>query len=107
MATPVVYYVTDAGRCPFKEFLDALPEKQAAQIVADLHVLGRDGVRHAPISKRPIKGRSPMWELRIGGYRVLFVEAAGKIVILAGCKKGDQDAAIKAAAKRMDALRER
>jgi putative component of toxin-antitoxin plasmid stabilization module len=101
----VRYYVTDAGRCPIGDFLAALPDHLRGQIQADLTLLGREGER-APISKKTVKGRRPMWELRIGGYRVFFFRAGDVFWILGGCKKQDQAREIAASAQRMKQVRQ-
>lgn len=50
-----------------------------------------------------IKGRKnfPMRELKLGGFRVLFVVKDHRMWILEACKKQDQVAAINVAADRM------
>jgi mRNA-degrading endonuclease RelE of RelBE toxin-antitoxin system len=96
----VRYYGTAANRCPASEFLSSLAEPFRGQILADLTLLGREGER-APISKKPIKGHKPMWELRIGGYRVLFVRQADVFWVLGVCKKQNQDREIQTCSKRM------
>ena len=95
--------MTDAGRCPARDFLSALAEPFRGQILADLSLLGREGER-APISKKPVRGHKPMWELRIGGYRVLFVRERETFWILGACKKQDQAREIAACTKRMKHL---
>ena len=99
----VRYYVTPAGRSPGRDFLVTLSEPYRGQILADLTVLGREGDK-APISKKPIKGHKPMWELRIGGYRVLFVRDGEVYWVLGVCKKQDQNREIAACDKRMHDL---
>jgi mRNA-degrading endonuclease RelE of RelBE toxin-antitoxin system len=101
----VRYYVTDAGRCPGGDFLRTLSEPFRGQIRADLTVLGREGEK-AQISKKPVKGHKPMWELPIGGYRVFFVREQDAFWVLGVCKKQDQDREISACAKRMKSLME-
>jgi putative component of toxin-antitoxin plasmid stabilization module len=101
----VRYYVTDANRCPAGDFLAGLPDRFRGQIRADLTLLGREGER-APISKKTVKGHKPMWELRIGGYRVFFFRAGDVFWVLGGCKKQDQNREILASAQRMKLLRQ-
>jgi mRNA-degrading endonuclease RelE of RelBE toxin-antitoxin system len=97
------YYVTAADRSPGREFLASLSEPFRGQILADLTLLGREGEK-APISKKPLKGCKPMWELRIGGYRVLFVRHEEAFWVLGVCKKQNQDREIAACVKRMKDL---
>lgn len=101
----VRFYATDAGRSQPIEFLDALPARDRAQVVADVMAL-RDHGLQAPISMKPIKGRSNrgMFEIRTGGFRTLFCQRGGVIWILHVCKKQDQDAGIEAARARMKRL---
>ncbi len=98
----VRYFVTDGGRCPAGDFLGELPEPFGGQIRADLTLIGREGEK-APISK-PIKGHKPMWELRVGGYRVFFIRQGDVLWVLGVCKKQDQHREIAACAKRMKQL---
>lgn len=99
----VRYYVTDADRSPADEFIRSLAEPYRSHIRADLSVLGREGDK-APISKKPIKGHRPMWEVRTGGYRTFFVRIGDVFWILGSCKKQNQDREISTSAKRMKQL---
>jgi mRNA-degrading endonuclease RelE of RelBE toxin-antitoxin system len=96
----VRYYVTGADRSPGSDFIASLAEPFRGQILADLTLLAREGEK-APISKKPLRGHRPMWELRIGGYRVLFVRRGQVFWVLGACKKQDQDREIAACSKRM------
>jgi len=90
---------------PPTEFLDALPGRDRAQIVADIMAF-RDHGLQAPISMRAIKGRQNrgMFEIRTGGFRTFFCQRGGVAWILHVCKKRDQDAGIDAARGRMKKL---
>lgn len=99
----VRYYATAAGRSPGFDFLSSLSEPFRGQILADLTLLAREGEK-APISKKPIKSHKRLWELRIGGYRVMFVREGDVFWVLGVCKKQDQDREIAACAKRMKDL---
>lgn len=101
----VRFYATDAGRSQPTEFLDSLPPRDRAQIVADIMAF-RDHGLQAPISMRPIKGRPNrgLFEIRTGGFRTLFCQKGGVVWILHVCKKQDQDAGIEAARARMKRL---
>ncbi len=95
--------MTAAGRCPAEDFLGAQAEPFRGQILADLTLLEREGER-APISKKPVGGYKPMWELRIGGYRVFFIRSGQVFWVLGACKKQDQEREIAACAKRMQLI---
>ena len=100
----VRYYVTDHGQCPGRRFLSGLAERFRGQISADLALLGREGEK-APVSKKRVKGHNPMWELRIGGYRVFFVREGKEVFwVLGMCKKQDYEREIAAYARRMNDL---
>ena len=101
----VRFYATDAGRSQPTEFLDSLPARDRAQIVADVMAF-RDHGLQAPISMKPIKGRPNrgLFEIRTGGFRTLFCQKGGVVWILHVCKKQDQDAGIESARARMKKL---
>jgi phage-related protein len=101
----VRFFATAAGRCPATEFLDALPGRDRAQIVADIMAF-RDHGLQAPISMKPIKGRQNrgLFEIRTGGFRTFFCQKGGVVWILHVCKKQYQDAGIDAARARMKKL---
>ena len=101
----VRFYATDAGRSQPVEFLDSLPVRDRAQIVADVAALKDYGLQ-APISMKSIKGRPNrgLFEIRTGGFRTFFCQKSGILWILHVCKKQDQDAGIDAACARMKKL---
>jgi hypothetical protein len=74
MAYRVILYRPAGGDSPVAEFLERLPEKDHAKIVAALDCLGQQG----PALRRPhaahVKGK--LWELRVSlgrnEYRLLF-----------------------------------
>jgi Gp49-like protein DUF891 len=101
----VRFFATDAGRSQPTEFLDGLPARDRAQIVADITAL-RDHGLQAPISMKPIKGRPNrgLFEIRTGGFRTFLCQKGGVVSILHVCKKQDQDAGIEAARARMKKL---
>jgi phage-related protein len=94
------FYESDAGRSQPLDYLRSLPEKDRAYVLADLGQLEIHGDR-APISKKPTKGHSPLWEVRTGRHRSFFVRMAERFWILHICKKQDQLRGIDAAATRM------
>lgn len=95
--------MTEAGRCPARDYISGLADTYRASITADLDLLGREGDK-APISKKPIKGHRGMWEVRTGGYRVFFVRIGDVFWVLGACKKQDQKREIAASATRMNRL---
>ncbi len=63
-------YKTEAGRCPVSDFLDSLSDHDAAEIVAAMNLVARDGL----VAARHLRG--DIYEVRVDGlssaYRVLF-----------------------------------
>ena len=95
-----VFFGTEAGRFPARDFIEDLPAQMAALIYADIATFAKHGDR-APVSWKWIKGHHPMQELRTGAYRTLFVVIDGRMWILETCKKQNQPAAIERAAARL------
>jgi phage-related protein len=89
----VYLYATATGNSPVRDFLDDLPEKQAAKVVAAVDYLGHMG----PALQRPHAAhlRGKLWELRVSWarleYRVLYAFLAQKNIVLlhAFAKKSD------------------
>ena len=96
----VIFFNSASGRSPPLDFLRALEADDRAYILSDLQRLEREGDK-APISKKPIKGHKPMWEVRTGGYRTFFVRQGEAFTVLHVCKKQDQRRGIEVAATRM------
>jgi hypothetical protein len=101
----VGYYETAAGRSQPRDFIDALSEPYRGAIRADIHVVAEHG-RDAPASMKPIKGHSPLWEIRTLDYRTFYYFEGDMLVVLHVCKKQDQKRGIKIAARRLRELRE-
>jgi phage-related protein len=99
----VRFHESEAGRSQPRDYLASLPDKDRAYILADLQQLEVHADR-APISKKPIKGHSPMWEVRTGRHRTLFVRLGETFWVLHICKKQNQAHGIDVAATRMKAL---
>lgn len=99
------FYATGAGRSQATEFLDSLPIRDRAQIVADVMAL-RDHGLQAPISMKAIKGRPNrgLFEIRTGGFRTLFCQKSGVVWVIHVWKKQDQDVGIEVARARMKKL---
>jgi phage-related protein len=84
-------YVTPAGADPVAKFLDALPVRQAASILAAAQAIEESGLEESGAATRQLRGR--LWELKVGQQRVLFVLIAGPtMVLLHGYTKGSQRA---------------
>ena len=101
----VGYYETAAGRSPPREVIEKLPEVMRAAVRSDIHLVAQYGVK-APASLKPLRGHSPMWEIRTGGYRTFYYFANQVLVVLHVCKKQDQKRGIALAYKRMRELRQ-
>ena len=96
----VGYYETGTGRSAPRDFIDRIAEPfRGSDTVAE------HGAK-APVSMKPVTGRSPMWEIRTGGYRIFYYFAEDMVVVLHVCKKQDQRRGIEIAGKRMNELRE-
>jgi phage-related protein len=84
-------YETAAGRRPVKEFLAELSDSDAAEVLAAMQEITRDGLRTA----RHLRG--DIWEVRANGqceaFRVLFAPEGRKgriLLALEGFSKKDQ-----------------
>ncbi len=79
------YYETRSGRRPAKDFIDELPTRQRAQVLADLEAVERYGLL-VPVSKRAIRGRDNkgIYEFRIGPAPHLLHDAGCRDDALAG-----------------------
>jgi phage-related protein len=84
-------YETAAGRRPVKEFLATLNDADAAEVLAAMQEVKRDGLRAA----RHLRG--DIWEVRANGecatYRILFAAEGRKgrvLLALEGFSKKDQ-----------------
>ena len=69
-----------------------------------IHTLAEHG-DNAPVSRKPVKGCSPMRQLTTGGYRTFYYIADNTVVVLHVCKKQDQKHGIQLAYRRMKELR--
>jgi len=85
MAYRILLYRPVGSGSPVTEFLEDLPEKHQAKIVAALDYLGQQG----PALRRPhvahVKGK--LWELRVSlarnEYRLLYFFMEGQVVVVA------------------------
>ena len=101
----VVYFATGAWRSPVVDFLDGLPPRDAAAIVADIQAFGLYGEK-APISTKSVTGSRGLWEIRTRGFRTLYAVRGGRMVVLHVCRKQDQRRGIGLAAERLKRLQE-
>jgi phage-related protein len=76
---------------PVKEFLDALPHEQRAEIDAVLDDLQNHGLSAPLISMRQIQGK--LWEIRVSRNRIFYVMIeSDTMVLLHAYKKQSQKA---------------
>jgi hypothetical protein len=88
------------------DFIESLPDRDQALILADLEALRRDGLR-APIAWRAIKGRANrgLMEIKTHGFRTFYCVKRGPVVwVLHACRKGEQKRGIEAARARMASM---
>lgn len=80
----VIYYESENGDKPAKDFIFGLDDKQKSKVIRDLRQLEEFGIgSHIPDTKK-IHG-TPLWELRILGrdnIRILYVLRIGKVILL-------------------------
>ena len=79
----LVMYATTAGRCPVREYLDALPGREAARLSHALDLLEATGLELGAPHVRSLG--SKLWELRVTGllqHRVLYFAASGRRLVL-------------------------
>ena len=85
MSYRVVLYVSAAGHSPVTEYVERLPEKDQAKVLAALDYLADQG----PALRRPHAAhvRGKLWELRISlgrkEHRLLYYFREGRIVVVA------------------------
>lgn len=99
-------FTTAAGRCPPRDFLESLPDRDYALIAADIEAMRVHGL-HAPIATRGIKGKHArgLMELKVGNFRVFYCVKRGPLIwILHVCKKEHQRNGIEVAVQRMRQL---
>ena len=79
----LVLYTTAAGRCAVREYLDALPGREAARLSHTLDLLEATGLELGASHVRSLG--SKLWELRVTGllqHRVLYFAASGRRLVL-------------------------
>lgn len=79
----LVYYETNSGSCPVRDFLDSLAAGEAARVTCKLDLLEALGMRLGPPHVDHLQHR--IWELRITGgiqHRVLYAAVTGRRIDL-------------------------
>ena len=75
-------YRTAAGRSPVREFIEALPDREAASVLAGMQEVRDRGLRAARHLQEDV------WEVRVdgnrAGYRVLFAQEGERGRVLLG-----------------------
>ena len=99
----VVEYVTENGKCPFRDWLEKLDDKRAkARIDARLVSIRLGNFGDA----KPIVGGKGVKELRVNygpGYRIYFAfEGNRLVVLLIGGDKSSQDSDVRKAKRYWD-----
>jgi phage-related protein len=91
----IVFYVSESGRAPVREFLTEIADQRAkAQLLRAIHRLGEEGLLPEPFS-RAITGSRRLRKLRVtsGGnaYRVFYsIASGGRIILLHAFMKKTQ-----------------
>lgn len=85
MKRTVVFYTTAEGKCPIKDFLDALPGKAAQKVTWVLRLLEDLDVIPVTYFKK-LTGTDEIWECRIqfgsNAYRLFCFLVNGDVVVL-------------------------
>ena len=114
MKRSVIFYSTADGKCPIKDFLDALPGKAAQKVTWVLRLLEDLNIVPATYFKKLVG--TEIWECRIqagsNAYRVLCFFVTGDVVVLTHgfikkTQKTPKNEIEKAEAYRQDFLRRR
>lgn len=85
MKRTVLFYTTATGKCPAKDFLDALPGKAAQKVTWVLRLL--EDLDVIPITYfKKLTGTDDIWECRIqlgsNAYRLFCFLVEGDVVVL-------------------------
>jgi len=88
----IVFYTTERGNCPVKEFLIKLPHVTSARMSKGIALLSSAGFRLGPPWLKKID--DALWELRAIGenlrIRIRFSQEGPKFVLLHAMKKKQQ-----------------
>jgi phage-related protein len=77
------FYTATSGRCPVREYLDALPGREVAWLIHALYLLKASGLGLGAPHLRSVGGK--LWELRVTGslqHRVFYFAASGRTLVL-------------------------
>lgn len=81
----IIFYITESGSCPVKEFLDSLTGKQAQKVAWVLKVVEELEMIPKQYMKKLV-GTDDIWEIRVqyanGIIRIPGFFAAGDLVVL-------------------------
>ncbi len=91
---------------PVVAAIEQIPARFRAAILSDVERVAEYGFK-SPVSIKSIKGHSPMFEIRTGGYRTFFVVDREEIWVLHCCRKDEQRRGIEISDERMRMVLER
>jgi phage-related protein len=84
----IEFFTRERGDSPVKDFVDDLPTKDRAQVDKYLRLLRELGTKLGPPHTKPIRGHSPLWELRPPGIRLYYFAHTGRrFVVLEAHRK--------------------
>ena len=84
----VEFYVDIRGRSPVEDFVDSLQESEQAKVYNSLRLLREFGVQIEMPHARPLRGHSPLWELRPFPNRLIYFAHRGRrLIVLHGFRK--------------------
>lgn len=93
----VLFYKTASGREPVREYINDLEEDDKSDIVKDIELIEKYGIRAAPVVTRKLQGnqfKGKLWEIKTGSghqQRIFYCMESGQImVLLHACKKQKQ-----------------
>ena len=78
-----MYYQTETGRCPVREYVAGLDAEERTKVTFDLDMLEDFGVTLGAPYVRSIGGK--LWELRTSGrtqHRILYFAVSGRRIVL-------------------------
>jgi phage-related protein len=78
----IEYYTDARGGCPVRDYTDALPEPEQAQVARKLQLLKEFGIASHMTGAKSLKGHKPLWELRPGAHRIIYFTHTGRRIIL-------------------------
>lgn len=98
MERNIVYYISNSGDNPVKEFIDSLEEKQKIKVFHIFKLIIKFGINSIPQHIKKLIG-TPLWEIRILGkdnIRILYIITRKEtFLLLHGFIKKTQKTSIK------------